>query len=108
MTCRNHPVRSSAPKRPDTKRSDVTDGCNTGNGYNRRVMEFRLKFGTSFLAALLTANCAVWAQTVTTVAGNGSPGFSGDGGPAIPAEINNTVYVAADLFGNLHLAYQND
>ena len=29
------------------------------------------------------------AQSVTTMAGTGTPGFSGDGGPALKARINN-------------------
>jgi uncharacterized protein (TIGR03437 family) len=39
--------------------------------------------------------------TITTVAGNGIPGFSGDAGPAIHAELNNPQGVALDNQGNL-------
>jgi len=41
---------------------------------------------------------------ITTVAGNGSPGYSGDGGPAVDADINNPYGVAVDSTGNLYIA----
>lgn len=41
---------------------------------------------------------------ITTVAGNGTPGFSGDGGTAILAELNYPLGVAVDVAGNLFIA----
>lgn len=41
---------------------------------------------------------------ITTVAGNGSPGFSGDGGPATGASLYEPVGVAVDASGNLYIA----
>ena len=61
-----------------------------------------------FAGALLTVSSPVWAQTITTIVGNGSAAFSGDGGPAAQATINNAVYVATDLFGNLYIADENN
>lgn len=41
---------------------------------------------------------------ITTVAGNGSYGFSGDGGPATQASLNAAFHTATDDFGNLYIS----
>lgn len=41
---------------------------------------------------------------IFTVAGNGSQGFAGDGGPAISASLNGPKAVALDSSGNLYIA----
>jgi uncharacterized repeat protein (TIGR01451 family) len=41
---------------------------------------------------------------ITTVAGNGTAGFSGDGGAATGAEVQNPYSVAVDATGNLYIA----
>ena len=41
---------------------------------------------------------------ITTVAGNGMAGFSGDGGPAVQARLNYPLGVAVDSVGNLYVA----
>ena len=40
---------------------------------------------------------------ITTVAGNGTAGFSGDGGPAVAAELNGASAVAVDGEGNISI-----
>jgi uncharacterized protein (TIGR03437 family) len=44
------------------------------------------------------------AGVITTVAGNGLPGFSGDGGPASAAQLNSPYGLAMDGLGNLYVA----
>ncbi len=41
---------------------------------------------------------------ITTIAGTGSYGFSGDGGPATMAKINGPIAVAVDSSGNVFIA----
>jgi uncharacterized protein (TIGR03437 family) len=59
---------------------------------------------------LLVAGVGVpgWSQvptfTISTVAGNGAAGDSGDGGPATSAELNGPRGVTEDIFGNLYIA----
>jgi hypothetical protein len=44
------------------------------------------------------------AGDIYTIAGNGTPGFSGDGGPAVSAELNEPAGVAVDGAGNVVVA----
>jgi uncharacterized protein (TIGR03437 family) len=45
---------------------------------------------------------------ITTVAGNGTPGFSGDNGPAASAGLNFPWAVAIDVSGNLYITETGD
>ena len=46
--------------------------------------------------------------TITTIAGTGERGFSGDGGPAIAAQLNSPRAIAVDSVGNVYVAdYSN-
>ncbi len=42
--------------------------------------------------------------TITTIAGNGTPGYSGDGGPAATAQLNGPTGVTVDTAGSVYVA----
>ena len=44
------------------------------------------------------------AGVITTIAGNGLPGFSGDNGPATAAQLHTPTCVALDGSGNIYIA----
>jgi uncharacterized protein (TIGR03437 family) len=62
---------------------------------------------TRLLLSILAATIAS-GQTISTYAGNGTAGFSGDGGPAAQAAINTVVGLAMDASGNLFLGDQGN
>jgi uncharacterized protein (TIGR03437 family) len=47
-------------------------------------------------------------QTISTVAGNGTTGYSGDNGLATAAQIDDTAGVAVDASGNLYIADEDN
>jgi trimeric autotransporter adhesin len=52
---------------------------------------------------------AMTAGDIYTIAGNGTPGYSGDGGPATSAELDGPDAVAVDATGNVAIAdFVND
>jgi NHL repeat-containing protein/IPT/TIG domain-containing protein len=66
-----------------------------------------MKFAGAFYAAL--AFCAgAHGQVISTVAGTGEPGFSGDGGPAIHAQFSDPRHLAVDAAGNVYVVDTNN
>ena len=65
---------------------DATGNLFIADPYNNRIR----KVGTNGI--------------ITTVAGNGTNGYSGDGGAATNAELNDPYGVAVDATGNLFIA----
>jgi streptogramin lyase len=53
-------------------------------------------------ALLLLAGFGLWAQSVVTIAGTGTAGFSGDGGPAAEAQVNNPYGLVTGPDGALY------
>lgn len=61
---------------------------------------------TAGLALLLAATAG--ADTIRTVAGTGKAGFSGDGGPAVAAQLDQPFHCELDGKGNLYIAEANN
>src|SRR5256885_17079987 len=63
-------------------------------------------WGLSLAVCLGVFTCAAWGQlyTITTVAGNGSAGFSGDNGDPTAAQLNSPTGIALDSSGKLYIA----
>ena len=65
--------------------------------YNSRIRVVAAKSGTFYGKAMTTGH-------IYTVAGDGTAGFAGDGGPATSAEVNFPERVTVDSAGNLVIA----
>ena len=72
--------------------------CDAGHA---RIRVVAAKTGT-FYGQPMTAG------DIYTIAGNGTLGFAGDGGPATSAELNNPQGMAVDTSGNLLIADNNN
>ncbi|MBV8845553.1 MAG: SMP-30/gluconolactonase/LRE family protein, partial [Bryobacterales bacterium] len=60
--------------------------------------------GNVYFTALNSVYQLSPSGAVTRVAGNGTAGFSGDGGPATSAQLNSPQGVAVDSAGNIYIA----
>jgi hypothetical protein len=69
-----------------------------------RYLYLHISFIVTVYCLLVTANCN--AQIITTVAGNGTQGYSGDGGQATNAKLNYPTGIAFDAGGNMFIADQ--
>ncbi len=67
-----------------------------------------MKSTIAWLLLAIGATAPGWSQaptfTISTVAGNGNAGDSGDGGPAASAELDGPRGVTEDMYGNLYIA----
>lgn len=66
-----------------------------------------MKFPATLFPALALCTGA-YGQIISTVAGTGEPGFSGDGGPAIHALFNDPRHLAVDAAGNVYVVDTNN
>ncbi|MCB4791286.1 MAG: carboxypeptidase regulatory-like domain-containing protein [Elusimicrobia bacterium] len=60
-------------------------------------------------AFIIGINACLYADyTITTIAGNGTAGYSGDGGAATSAQLNTPGEIALDNIGNIYIADQTN
>ncbi|GAA3834866.1 hypothetical protein GCM10022403_079560 [Streptomyces coacervatus] len=116
---RNHRVR-----KVDARTGQITTVAGNGtegfNGDNQPAVNARLKYpygvavdlGGSFFIAdsrnHRVRRVDATSRQITTVAGNGTDGFNGDGGPAIDVRLHHPLGVVVDSGGDLYIAdYDN-
>ncbi len=68
------------------------------------------KFGNYYVAEVFSHRIRKISVDgiISTVAGNGSSGYSGDGGIATNAKLNNPTAIALDSIGNIYIDDQNN
>ena len=91
------PATSAELNQPIGVAVDAAGSLLIADSGNHRIRVVAARTGT-FYGQPMTAG------DIYTVAGNGTAGFSGDGGPATSAELNFPAGVAVDAAGNLVIA----
>lgn len=79
-----------------------------GNVYIGDSNNNRVRVVNTGASAITIAGVIIQPGNIATVAGNGTAGFGGDGGPATAAQLNNPSGVAVDLNGNIFIADLNN
>ncbi|MGD0455151.1 MAG: hypothetical protein ABSB69_16300, partial [Solirubrobacteraceae bacterium] len=95
------PATGAELKNPDALALDAHGGVVIGDDANRRVRYLAASTGTFFGQAMT-------AGDVYTIAGDGSSGAAGDGGPAVSAAIGDPADIALDPAGDLAIAEGED
>jgi len=77
---------------------------NQGNVYVADTYNEYIRVLNTQTTAITIANVTIQPGQVGIVAGNGTAGYSGDGGAATNAEIYNPIGLAVDNSGNIYIA----
>ena len=72
------------------------------------MMRIRSLFSKCAVAVLGCASAWGQSYVINTIAGNGSQGYAGDGGPASAAQFSSPGGIAVDSSGNLYIADSNN
>ena len=91
------PAKSAELTQPSVVAVDGRDNLVFADSSNERIRVVAASTGTFYGQAMT-------AGDIYTIAGDGTGGFSGDGGPATSAEFSNPNGVAVDLAGNVLIA----
>src|SRR5271155_1345 len=70
----------------------------------RNVLRYFILTALLFLTAGFFQPHHIQAQTISTIAGTGTAGYTGDGGPATSATMSVPDDVVFDSFGNFYIA----
>ena len=110
-------IADSAPGAAIYVTLDGTTPTSASQGYNGRINATgtvtikAIAIAPGYLqSAVATAAYTITslpAAVITTVAGNGIHGYSGDGGAALSAELGNTIDVALDASGDFYILDQD-
>ncbi len=74
-----------------------------GNVYIAEFDGHRIRVVNTQTAPITIAGVAIQSGDIATVAGNGTEGFSGDGGPSTSAQLSYPTAVRFDASGNLYI-----
>ena len=91
------PATSAEVNFPERVTVDPAGNLVISDGFNNRVRVVAAKTGTFYGKAMTKGD-------IYTIAGNGTAGFGGDGGPGTSAELNDQEGVEADGAGNVLIA----
>ena len=80
--------------RPTGVTLDAAGNVLISDSFNERIRVLAAKTGTFYGQAMTEGD-------IYTIAGNGTQGFSGDGGPAAAAELNTPLRTTVDAAGNV-------
>ncbi|MDP2343156.1 MAG: hypothetical protein Q8O67_19520 [Deltaproteobacteria bacterium] len=81
----------------------LTEQCGGGAAFEFTSFEFFAPFPE--LHRVLLSDCA---NNVSVLAGNGTPGFDGDGGPAVAARLDRPAAAARGPDGHVYIADSNN
>jgi Secretion system C-terminal sorting domain/NHL repeat len=93
--------RDSTPSRP-------VDVNVSGILFSNNQIYTTMKKQNIIAVCLLLGTFSAPAQTISTVAGNGTGGYMGDGGAATSAELSTPIGVSTDGSGNFYIADQHN
>jgi sugar lactone lactonase YvrE len=90
---------------------DVDENDDDEEDATSAILNYPTSLAVDAAGSIFVADCAnqrirkiTTDGDIDTVVGNGAQGFSGDGGQATSAELNNPVALALDDAGNLYIA----
>ena len=93
----NGPATAAQVSSPQGVGVDAVGNLLVADSGNSRIRVVAAKTGTFYGISMTTGD-------IYTIVGNGSPGYSGEGGPATSAQLQVPVGVVVDTVGNLIIA----